>query len=476
VSSARLTLDEIRRLLHMGAQMTDRSDLSQNPAAEYVDIGLLVPWAKNPRKNDHVVERLAESIRRFGFGAPIIARSGTREVIAGHTRLKAAKALGMAKVPVRYLELSEGEAHALALADNKLTEGADWDNEMLGEVLAELDADGVDTSGLGWDSAEINALLDEPLADEGATGEDDAPEVDDGPVDSTAGTLYHLGPHRLLCGDCRKPEDVARLLDGARINIAFTSPPYASQREYDPSSGFKPIRPDEFVDWFEAVQANVRANLAEDGSWFVNIKEHCEDGQRHLYVKDLTIAHVRRWGWRFVDELIWYKQGMPGLFGERLKNEYEPVFHFAGGEAKTRFDAVKHSSPKVPTGSKGTSSALQGVEDPFLGRSEGMALPGNVIRCPPDSAGVGAHAARFPVALPEFFIKAYTDPGDVVFEPFCGSGTTLIAAAKHKRIAFGMEISPRYCDVIRRRWTRYAKENGIDPGPGALEDRDGGEG
>ena len=98
---------------------------------------------------------------------------------------------------------------------------------------------------------------------------------------------------------------------------------------YDESSGFRPIPPDEFTDWFEDVQSSVHAVLADDGSWFVNIKEHCDGGQRHLYVKDLTIAHVRRWGWRYVDELCWVTGGFPGKFDERFKNGFEPVFHFA---------------------------------------------------------------------------------------------------------------------------------------------------
>ena len=119
------------------------------------------------------------------------------------------------------------------------------------------------------------------------------------------GDMWLLGPHRIICGDCRDYGTVERLLAGERVNVAFTSPPYASQRAYDESSGFKPIPPGEYVDWFEDVQASVRAVLAEDGSWFVNIKEHAHEGQRDLYVKDLTIAHVRRWGWLFVDELCW---------------------------------------------------------------------------------------------------------------------------------------------------------------------------
>ena len=140
-------------------------------------------------------------------------------------------------------------------------------------------------------------------------------------------------------------------MDGQEINVAFTSPPYASQRKYDESSGFKPIKPDAYVDWFEAVQANVRAHLAVDGSWFVNIKEHCDDGQRSLYVKDLTLAHVRRWGWRFVDELCWIHSGIPGQVRTRFKNQFEPIFHFClRKDPKIRPLAVAKISNQTPQG------------------------------------------------------------------------------------------------------------------------------
>ena len=145
------------------------------PPAEWVDVGKLKPWGNNPRKNDGAVQGVADSITRFGFGAPLLVRSETGEVIAGHTRLKAAQKLGMKVVPVRYMDLSADEAHALALADNKLGEAADWDEALLQGVLQDLDARGVEVDGLGFDDVEIKALLGsiEPgsLGDQGALDE-----------------------------------------------------------------------------------------------------------------------------------------------------------------------------------------------------------------------------------------------------------------------------------------------------------------
>ena len=446
------------------------SETETGNAAEWVAIADLVPWDDNPRDNDEAAVKVAESIKRFGWGAPIVARAEDRMVIAGHTRLKAAALLGLDRVPVRFLDLDPVDARLLALSDNRVGEIAEW-SDGLGDVLRALDEQGAELDGLGWDADGLAELL-EPEPPEPDGTEDDAPEVED-EVHSQPGEVYELGPHRLICGDCRNADTYRALLDGRKINVAFTSPPYASQRKYDESSGFKPIHPDEYVEWFDAVQANVREHLADDGSWFVNIKEHCDDGQRSLYVKDLTIAHVRRWSWMFVDEFCWRdtKNGVPGGWSNRFKDAWEPVFHFAtttkikmhptanGTESSAVFDY----SPSTETTL--TGSGLLGVK--ATPERDGIARPSNVIEVA--SASTGDHSAAFPVALPAWFVRAFSDASDAIFDPFLGSGTTLIAAAQERRVAYGMEISPGYCDVIRRRWTRYALKHGLEPGIGALD-------
>jgi ParB-like chromosome segregation protein Spo0J len=130
-------------------------------AAEWVPISALKPWKDNPRINDRAVADVAQSIRRFGFGAPIIARKADGEVIAGHTRLKAAVQLGLERVPVRFLDLDPVDAHLLALADNKTGELAEWDDKMLGAILAEMKAQEIDlTAGTGFSDGEIDKLID----------------------------------------------------------------------------------------------------------------------------------------------------------------------------------------------------------------------------------------------------------------------------------------------------------------------------
>ena len=433
---------------------------AREAAAEWVDTMSLVPWDKNPRNNDDAVKPVMDSIKRFGFAAPIIARRENGEIVAGHTRWKAAQALGLTKVPVRFVDLDPADAHLLAIADNKLNEKAEWDDAAVARILSEFSLD--DAALAGFDAKELDRIAAELVAgsgdDDSADDEaaDDVPEMPEGEPVTKPGDVWVLGDHRIMCGDCRNPEHLARLLGGQKINVAFTSPPYASQRKYDESSGFKPIHPDEFVDWFDAVQANVRAHLAPDGSWFVNIKEHCEDGQRHLYVKDLTIAHVRLWGWAFIDELCWVRGGVPGKWPNRFKNAWEPVFHFAAGSSiKLRHENVTHETDCAREYSKDNIKTHSG----FISGSAhhtGDALPSNVVRAMSSPSQIAddpvKHAATFPVGLPEFFVKAFSDAGDVVFDPFMGSGTTLVACERTKRSAFGTEISPKYCDLIVRRW------------------------
>ena len=145
--------------------------MQNEPAAQWVAIDKLTPWADNPRINDHAVDDVAKSIQRFGFASPIIARTENNEVIAGHTRLKAAIKLGLDKVPVRFMDLDPADARMLALADNRVAELADWDDDALATILRELDADGLDLDGLGWSDDDLADLL-KPSEYEAKEGEE----------------------------------------------------------------------------------------------------------------------------------------------------------------------------------------------------------------------------------------------------------------------------------------------------------------
>ena len=440
---------------------------------EQVKLDALIPYARNSRTNsDAQVAQIAASIKEFGFTNPVLIDE-TGSIIAGHGRVMAARKLAITDVPsIRLTHLTEAQKKAYVIADNKLALNAGWDDEMLAVELTDLKDMGFDLDLTGFSTDEIEALL-APTGTEGLTDEDAVPEVPEAPV-TVLGDVWLLGKHRLLCGDCRDFSSVERLLDGARINVAVTSPPYASQREYDESSGFKPIPENGYVEWYADVAANIMAHIAADGSYFCNIKPPGIELDTHLYVLDLVIAHVREWGWHFATEFCWERNGIPKQVIRRFKNQFEPVYQFTKGDWKMRPDAVRHESKSVPKargkGAGNTSWAKhQGGESIHMSGhqcekgfewfgdkiEEGLAYPGNRLPTFAASHEALGHAAAFPVGLPEFFIKAYSDEGDVVYDPFMGSGSTLIAAEKNGRIACGLELSPKYVDLIVRRWQEF---------------------
>ena len=451
----------------------------------------LRPYERNARTHSpEQVAQIAASIVEFGFLNPILVDGGAG-IVAGHGRLMAARKLGLAEVPVVVLDhLTETQRRAYIIADNRLAERAGWDEAVLAEELRALEHEGVDLGLVGFSDEELDVLLAETEEPEAApTAEEDIPEVPVRPV-TQPGDVWLIGSHRLICGDCRDLAVVGSLLGGQRVNVAITSPPYATRREYDPSSGFRPVPPEEYVAWYKDVAANVAAVLAADGSYFLNIKEHADGGQRSLYVKDLVLAHVRQWGWWFIDELCWRKtdNGVPGGWGNRFKNAWEPVFHFSSPESQIKFrpTRVGHESddcfdyspdnPKsksgsgllgtgprgesaslAPEGSQGWGHMRRKLVD---GRHEGIARPSNVVEVKTESSQ-GSHSAPFPRALVEFFLLAFSDPGDLIFDPFLGSGTSMAAAHVLDRRGAGCEISPAYCDVVLRRMVDLTGETAV---------------
>lgn len=303
--------------------------------------------------------------------------------------------------------------------------------------------------------------------------------------------------HRLLIGDCREAATWERLLNGRsasdgkasdhKVANIFTSPVYADRRR----KTYGGVPADEYVDWFEPVQVFARKHLAANGSFFVNIKAHVEQGERLLYVYDLVLTMKRRWGWRFIDDQVWRRQGFPGRFNNRFKNAYEPVFHFGLTTAvKFRPENVLLNTDLSYAEAGNHKNATMGAafdghtaRNVKSGRFNG-ALPNNVIEAQLDldrldrpqlldlvrelltsdtdpgnliEAYTGAHSrgirygAAFPVALPEFFIQAFSDPGDIWLDPFAGSGTTAEAAERHGRIAYLIDIRPAAAEETIKR-------------------------
>lgn len=408
----------------------------------------LIPNPKNHRRHpDAQVKAMRAAFSEIGIADAVLAREdskGRLHLIDGHLRKEE---LGDSDVPVLVLDVTAKEADKLLATYDAITGLAEIDLDAFAALTEDMSL-----------SDDLQAVVDAFIGDEETPElvEDEVPEPPEDPT-TKKGDIWIMGNHRLICGDCRDSEDVGKLLNGKKINVAITSPPYASQRKYDESSGFKPIPPDEYVEWYSDVASNIMANLADDGSYFCNIKEHCDDGQRSLYVKDLTLAHVREWGWRFVDEFVWRntKNGVPGGWPNRFKNAFEPIFHFSVNQTiKFRVDDVCEESNSTfdysaDTKKTSTGSGFVGGEKAG-GYKQGMARPSNVLEI--GASGESDHSAAYPVALPEFFIKAFSDTADMIYDPFLGSGTTLIAAEQLGRTCYGMEISPAYCDVIVKRW------------------------
>src|ERR1039458_5712062 len=441
----------------------------------------LKPNRRNPRRHsDGQIAAIAGSILAFGFNSPIgIDSQGN--IITGFGRYLASIQLKLETVPVIVLDhLTETEKRAYLIAHNKLAELSSFADDLLREELAELRDTDIDRGALGFSDDELAVLL--ANADDGSeAGEDAEEEIPEAPAEpvTRAGDIWTIAGHKIVCGDWRDRDVVHRLFDGAKANLVITSPPYATQREYDPESGFTPVPPEAYCDWFRVVAANIAAVLAPDGSYFLNIKAHADDGERNLYVMDLVLAHKRQWGWRFVDEFCWRKtdNGVPGGWNNRFKNAFEPVYHFCRQpQIKLRPTAVGHVSedcfdysPNNPksnsgsgllgTGARGAAAGKPGAHDSD-GRFAGIARPSNVIEVKSESSQ-GSHSAPFPRALVEFFVKAFSDPGDVVYDCFLGSASTIAAAAVLGRVGCGVEISPTYTDVAVRRIANLISEEPI---------------
>ena len=272
----------------------------------------------------------------------------------------------------------------------------------------------------------------------------------------------HGGSHRILCGDCRNQADVKRLFDGEVAQIAITSPPYGMRRAADAieSNAYGGVPEDEYVDWFEAVQANTDAILMDGGSFFVNIKPNTRDGERVLYVFDLVLAMKRRWDWQFIDEHCWTKQGIPGKFKRRFKNGFEPIYEFGKVGDKWVFEPQRlgrRSEEVMVAGHEADDMLSSGKHFNISKEKEaGIALPSNQF----DASGGRsvAHSAMYPVALPYRFMMIYANVGDIIYDPFLGSGTNIHAAERSQRLSYGIEMMPSHLAVILDEWSELGYE------------------
>jgi DNA modification methylase len=434
---------------------------------DYRKVETLIPYARNPRTHsDAQVAKIAASIVEYGWTNPVLV-DGDNGVIAGHGRLAAARKLGLDEVPVIELaHLTPAQKRAYVISDNRLALDAGWDEELLALELAELSEAGYDLALTGFDESEVDALLaDETTGGDGEqeeAGDDAADDVPDVPVVpvSRAGDVWALGPHRLICGDAADASVVAALMQGERARLCFTSPPYGNQRDYTTGG---------IADW-DALMRGVFAQLpmADDAQVLVNLGLIHRDNEVVPYW-DGWLGWMRTQGWRRFAWYVWDQgPGMPGDWAGRFAPSFEFVFHFNRQSRKpNKIVPCKHAGQESHLRADGSSTAMRSKDGQVGGwthagqPTQDTRIPDSVIRVMRHKGKIGRgidHPAVFPVALPEFVIEAYTAPGDLVFEPFGGSGTTMLAAERTGRICRTVEIAPEYVDVAVRRFRQNHPE------------------
>jgi DNA modification methylase len=375
----------------------------------------LIPYARNPRKNDAAVDRMCAAIREFGFRIPVVARSdGT--VIDGHLRLKAAQRLGLADVPVALADdLSEAQIKAFRLLANRSAAWAEWDDELLALELHDLQGLGYDLALTGFDAGELKSVMEDGPAT-GLTGEDAIPAPPAEPV-SRPGDLWVLGPHRLLCGDATIATGIERLLAGSTPHLLVSDPPYGV--EYDPAwrnaAGVSTtkrtgkVANDDRADWREAW-----ALFPGDVAYVWHAAIHATT----------VVESLNACGFDIRAQIVWSKNRFALGRGD-YHWQHEPCWY-----------AVR----------KGTKSHWQGARDQSTLWSIAPAGAEDTAT---------AHGTQKPVEAMRRPIVNNSERGDLIYEPFCGSGTTLIAAETVGRSCLAMELDPAYCDVIVERWQAF---------------------
>ena len=389
---------------------------------EFWPIERLRPYARNAKMHGpDQVARIAASMARFGWTVPCMV-GDDGELIAGHGRVLAATELGLAEVPViRLGHLDEAERRAYRIADNKLTELGDWDEGLLRDEVAGLLADDFDLSLLGFAEDELEALLQDPDLDESgaAEGEDEVPEPPAEPV-SVPGDLWQLGPHRLICGDSTSADVVAKLLGDVRPLLMVTDPPYGV--EYDPAwrnqTGTAKTRRT------GKVLNDDRADWREAWTLFPGDVAYVWHGALHATtVADSLIAA----GFDIRSQIIWAKDRLVLSRGD-YHWQHEPCWyavkkrgkgHWAGDRKQTTLWQIANKDQDAET-VHGTQKPVECMRRPILNNSS---------------------------------------PGQAIYEPFMGSGTTLIATETTGRVCYGIELNPAYVDVAIARWQNLtAKE------------------
>jgi DNA modification methylase len=393
---------------------------------EQISVKKLLPYARNSRTHsEDQIGQIASSIKEFGFTNPILI-DADNQIIAGHGRLMGANRLQMKEVPcIRLSHLTESQKRAYVIADNKLALNAGWDDELLALEIKDLQELDFDVSLLGFSDDELNGILDKLVEEvDGLTDEDDVPETPAEPK-TKLGDIYKLGNHRLMCGDSTSIDAVDKLMDGQKADLTFTSPPYnantkANDGDIFTSKKTKKLYAEGYSDNLES-QSYIDFTksvleicfIVTDGFIFWNVSYNANS--RFEYIAQINNRL------EFLIEQICWKKTSTIPFKGSLMRDWEPIYLFSTNKNSLGLKEVVSNHWAISNTNSQTEN----------------------------------HKACFPVELPKKGIELIQKKSGIVFEPFGGSGTTLIACEKSNRKARLMELDPKYCDVIVKRWEDF---------------------
>ncbi len=413
---------------------------------EQVSIELLIPYANNARTHsDAQVAQIAASIREFGFTNPVLT-SDDNTIIAGHGRVMAARKLGLTRVPViRLSHLSETQRKAYILADNKLALNAGWDDNLLSIELADLKDLGFDTDLTGFSADEIAALMPVEVT-EGLTDEDEVPDVPQEPV-TKLGDVWILGKHRVMCGDSTSIDAVEKLMAGQKADFCFTSPPYNLGKSVALRNGARKGADSAYNDF------------SDDGEW--------SDLMRGFISNAIMFAEVSCIN---VQMLSGNKFDLLKLFGDYANHTVDIAVWSKSNPPPAMADGVMTSAFEFMW----FVSADENPNRRIKGASFQRGTFSNVFEYATASGhDASVHGAVFPLPVAEHFIKNCSQKTAVVLEFFGGTGTSMIACEKTGRVNRSMELDPKYCDVIVKRWQDFTGKKATLESTGQLFDEVG---
>jgi site-specific DNA-methyltransferase (adenine-specific) len=404
--------------------------MNQPDNLEFVPVENLIPYARNSRTHsDAQVAQIAASIKEFGFTNPVLIDEADG-IIAGHGRLLAARKLGMAEVPcLRLGYLSEIQKRAYVIADNKLALNSGWDDEMLKLEFADLKEFGFDVTLTGFSDEELDAMTPVEL-NEGLTDPDEAPPPPENPI-TKPGDIWVMGKHRLLCGDSTSMDDLAKLCQDQLVDMWLTDPPYnvayeggtkeklTIQNDSMGDDQFRQFLRDAYTAADSVMKPGAVFYIWHADSEGYNFRGAAQDS-----------------GWKVRQCLIWKKSSL--VMGRQDYHwKHEPCL-YGWKEGASHLWATDRKQTTILEFDKPTRN--------------------------------GEHPTMKPVALFEYQLLNNTKGGDAVLDSFGGSGTTLIAAEKNGRVARLMELDPKYCDVIVKRWQDFTGKKATLEATGELFD------